>query len=119
MTPVPKWPPRPPRWLDAEARAEWRRVCTTIPPFAPGVEAAFGPTTLALYCSTVSDIASLRREMAESPKLRRILRWALRRAEEAKFDLAEQLGLTPATRRSPRRRRHSMPAASTPLPEAS
>ncbi len=100
----PPKPVRPPRWLSALARAEWRRVIRVLP--ALDLRHGVGYSWLVMYCEAIADwrtFANLAQQPAPPEDVEMFRREAERQQRTAR-KLARGLGLTPDGQAPARRR---------------
>jgi P27 family predicted phage terminase small subunit len=100
--------PACPRWLTAEARAEWRRVATKL--HKAGILTNVDRAVLAAYCQAWSDWVSTSKQLEQEPTVivpdddtgkRRYLNpttTAANSARDAMIKYARELGMTPSAR---------------------
>ena len=92
--------PNPPKWLDREARAEWRRVCPEL--VTLGVLAIIDRAVLVGYCeawgSYVAAVAAAKARGITDGDKRTAEALELRDSRAAYLRFAQDLGLSPSAR---------------------
>lgn len=88
--------PAAPKWLPAEARAEWKRVMPRL--IADRIITAADLAGVENYCTMQGHIRQLERAIAASPVPDKVLFGMLNRAMQTARQLAAEYGLTPTSR---------------------
>lgn len=88
--------PKPPKWLTAEARTEWKRIMPRL--IADRIITAADLAGVENYCTMQGHIRQLERAIAASPVPDKVLFGMLNRAMQTARQLAAEYGLTPTSR---------------------
>jgi P27 family predicted phage terminase small subunit len=100
--------PRPPKWLDSFARAEWKRLAPVL--FELGVIRPADQTMLASLCTAIGTLVAARRQLDSLPEEARLLVksksgvrinplvFLVKQQIELVHRIGAEFGLTPAAR---------------------